>query len=226
MINVSSVAGRIAALGSGRLQHDQVGRGRVLRVAAPGGGAASSVRVTCIEPGLRRHRAPGPQREPDRASSGSRRCCEADRQGARGRSTSPTRSSTRSRSPAHVSINEMPGAAERPGTLSRGGPDASLLGAPVDRYTNVRDNVQAAWAQRRRRDGTTSARTASEGASRGMGLSLRDLAERSGVSAPMLSQVERGETSPTLADGRADRRRASISPSRSCFASTRAATWS
>src|ERR1700729_3977811 len=32
----------------------------------------------------------------------------------------------------------------------------------------------------------------------GMGLSLRDLALRSGVSAPMLSQVERGETSPTL----------------------------
>jgi len=31
-----------------------------------------------------------------------------------------------------------------------------------------------------------------------MALSLRDLAERSGVSAPMLSQVERGETSPTL----------------------------
>ena len=33
----------------------------------------------------------------------------------------------------------------------------------------------------------------------GMGYSLRDLAVRSGVSAPMLSQVERGETSPTLA---------------------------
>jgi transcriptional regulator with XRE-family HTH domain len=32
-----------------------------------------------------------------------------------------------------------------------------------------------------------------------MELSLRDLADRSGVSAPMLSQVERGETSPTLA---------------------------
>ena len=31
-----------------------------------------------------------------------------------------------------------------------------------------------------------------------MDYSLRDLAERSGVSAPMLSQVERGETSPTL----------------------------
>ena len=33
----------------------------------------------------------------------------------------------------------------------------------------------------------------------GMDYSLRDLAERSGVSAQMLSQVERGETSPTLA---------------------------
>jgi XRE family transcriptional regulator, regulator of sulfur utilization len=33
----------------------------------------------------------------------------------------------------------------------------------------------------------------------GLDLSLRDLADRSGVSAPMLSQVERGETSPTLA---------------------------
>jgi transcriptional regulator with XRE-family HTH domain len=32
-----------------------------------------------------------------------------------------------------------------------------------------------------------------------MGLSLRELARRSGVSAPMLSQVERGETSPTVA---------------------------
>src|SRR5689334_22265404 len=32
----------------------------------------------------------------------------------------------------------------------------------------------------------------------GMDLSLRELATRSGVSAPMLSQVERGETSPTL----------------------------
>jgi transcriptional regulator with XRE-family HTH domain len=32
-----------------------------------------------------------------------------------------------------------------------------------------------------------------------MGLSLRDLTERSGVSTPMLSQVERGETSPTIA---------------------------
>lgn len=32
----------------------------------------------------------------------------------------------------------------------------------------------------------------------GLNLSLRELADRCGVSAPMLSQVERGETSPTL----------------------------
>ncbi len=45
-----------------------------------------------------------------------------------------------------------------------------------------------------------------------MGLSLRDLAERSGVSAPMLSQVERGETSPTLAVAGEDRLRARPHP--------------
>src|SRR3954467_5057699 len=32
-----------------------------------------------------------------------------------------------------------------------------------------------------------------------MGLSLRDLAQRTGVSAPMLSRWDRGETGPTLA---------------------------
>jgi XRE family transcriptional regulator, regulator of sulfur utilization len=46
-------------------------------------------------------------------------------------------------------------------------------------------------------EGTVGARLKS--LREGMDLSLRDLAERSGVSAPMLSQVERGDTSPTLA---------------------------
>ena len=46
-------------------------------------------------------------------------------------------------------------------------------------------------------EGTVGARVRS--LREGMDLSLRDLAERSGVSAPMLSQVERGDTSPTLA---------------------------
>jgi transcriptional regulator with XRE-family HTH domain len=46
-------------------------------------------------------------------------------------------------------------------------------------------------------DGSVGARVKSLRES--MDLSLRDLSERSGVSAPMLSQVERGDTSPTLA---------------------------
>jgi XRE family transcriptional regulator, regulator of sulfur utilization len=46
-------------------------------------------------------------------------------------------------------------------------------------------------------EGTVGARVKS--LREAMNLSLRDLARRSGVSAPMLSQVERGETSPTLA---------------------------
>jgi transcriptional regulator with XRE-family HTH domain len=48
-----------------------------------------------------------------------------------------------------------------------------------------------------RSEGTVGARVKS--LREAMDLSLRDLAERSGVSAPMLSQVERGDTSPTLA---------------------------
>ena len=46
-------------------------------------------------------------------------------------------------------------------------------------------------------EGTVGARVKS--LREAMDLSLRDLADRSGVSAPMLSQVERGDTSPTLA---------------------------
>ncbi len=55
-----------------------------------------------------------------------------------------------------------------------------------------------------------------------MDLSLRDLAERSGVSAPMLSQVERGETSPTLQVRRGSRTGWSCG-CRSCCGSTRTA---
>ncbi len=47
------------------------------------------------------------------------------------------------------------------------------------------------------KDGSVGARVRS--LREAMDLSLRDLADRSGVSAPMLSQVERGDTSPTLA---------------------------
>ena len=59
-------------------------------------------------------------------------------------------------------------------------------------HTNVRDNVHGLFANGHAFG--SRIRHLREG----MDLSLRDLAERSGVSAPMLSQVERGETSPTL----------------------------
>src|SRR4051795_9476163 len=61
-------------------------------------------------------------------------------------------------------------------------------------HTEVRDNVRKAMSAGNRSFGLRL-RTLREG----MDLSLRDLADRSGVSAPMLSQVERGETRPTLA---------------------------
>jgi transcriptional regulator with XRE-family HTH domain len=51
----------------------------------------------------------------------------------------------------------------------------------------------------RERDGAPEVGARVRSLREAMSFSLRDLAERSGVSAPMLSQVERGETSPTLA---------------------------
>lgn len=64
--------------------------------------------------------------------------------------------------------------------------------------------MKAATSERRSAKGRPQADGSALGARvralrEAMGYSLRDLAERSGVSAPMLSQVERGETSPTLA---------------------------
>ena len=56
------------------------------------------------------------------------------------------------------------------------------------------------------------------------GLSLRDLARTAGVSAPMLSQVERGETSPTLAGGDEDRVRPRPDAVADCSAWTKSRT--
>ena len=72
-----------------------------------------------------------------------------------------------------------------------------LSSAPPTRRYTVRDNVQTVWRPRSSPSRSRSAR-GSATLREAMDLSLRDLAERSGVSAPMLSQVERGETSPTL----------------------------
>jgi transcriptional regulator with XRE-family HTH domain len=72
--------------------------------------------------------------------------------------------------------------------------------------TSVRDNVRPPMPSTETKppsstvvttDGAVGTRVKS--LREAMDLSLRDLAERSGVSAPMLSQVERGGTSPTLA---------------------------
>ena len=64
IVNVSSVAGRIAAGGVGGLQLHEVGRGRVLRGAAAGGRARQRARHV-HRAGLRGHGAPRPQQEPD-----------------------------------------------------------------------------------------------------------------------------------------------------------------
>jgi XRE family transcriptional regulator, regulator of sulfur utilization len=63
------------------------------------------------------------------------------------------------------------------------------------------DTVQRAQGKIERADDTLSAAVIGarlRALRESSDLSLRDLAARSGVSAPMLSQVERGETSPTL----------------------------
>jgi transcriptional regulator with XRE-family HTH domain len=68
---------------------------------------------------------------------------------------------------------------------------------PAHEDTFVRDNVRALVTATATDTPTLGARV--RALREAEGLSLRDLSERSGVSAPMLSQVERGETSPTVA---------------------------
>ncbi len=68
--------------------------------------------------------------------------------------------------------------------------------------TTVRDNVRGIMAtatQPQAADPIAAVGPRIRALREAMSLSLRDLADRSGVSAQMLSQVERGETSPTLA---------------------------
>jgi XRE family transcriptional regulator, regulator of sulfur utilization len=76
----------------------------------------------------------------------------------------------------------------------------------VEANTTVRDNVRTLMSTPTAKPSASATENGSapvgariKALRDAMGLSLRDLAERSGVSAPMLSQVERGETSPTLA---------------------------
>ena len=105
VINVSSVAGRIAALGSGVYNMTKwgvVGYSESLRQE----GALHRRPRHLRRAGLRRHRAQGHNKNPmvverDREDAG------ADRRRCSRRRTSPTRSSTRSSQPKHVTINEI-----------------------------------------------------------------------------------------------------------------------
>ena len=89
------------------------------------------------------------------------------------------------------------------------------------RQTVVRDNVQAMAVTDSHLTSPVALGARVRALREAMDLSLRDLAERSGVSAPMLSQVERGETSPTLQIGAPDRRMGWSCGSPSCCGSTR-----
>ena len=105
IVNVSSVAGRRRRARHRRLQHDQVGGGRVLGGAAPGGRSTSA----SASPASSRASSRPSFRATTRTrwwSSRSRRCARRSARCSRPR-TSPTRSSTPSRQPEHVSINEI-----------------------------------------------------------------------------------------------------------------------
>jgi transcriptional regulator with XRE-family HTH domain len=74
---------------------------------------------------------------------------------------------------------------------------AGRVAVPALQRTNVRDSVRSISTAVAPEHTPIGPRV--RALREAMALSLRDLADRSGVSAPMLSQVERGETSPTLA---------------------------
>ena len=105
IVNVSSVAGRRADAGAAVYNMTKFGVhafSEALRQEALHVG----VRVTVVAPGLRRHRAPGPQHRPGGApgdgrarASRSARCCSPR--------TSPTRSLYAVTRPPHVCLNEV-----------------------------------------------------------------------------------------------------------------------
>ena len=97
VVNVSSVAGRTAALGSGVYNMTKwgvVGYSESLRQE----GAMIGVRVTCVEPGFVETELQGHNTN-DTCSSRSRRCVSRPARSSR-RPTSPTRSSSPRRSPS------------------------------------------------------------------------------------------------------------------------------
>ena len=172
---MSSVAGRRADAGAAVYNMTKFGVhgfSEALRQEALHAG----VRVTVVAPGFVETELQGHNANPV-VKQAMERKPRADRRGAARRTTSRTPSCTRSRG------------------RSMSASTKSSCGQPSKRARNIQTYVITYNAVQLNGNFGARVRTLREA----MDLSLRDLAERSGVSAPMLSQVERGETSPTLA---------------------------
>ena len=105
VVNVSSVAGRTAALGSGVYNMTKwgvVGYSESLRQE----GAHLGVRVTCVEPGFVDTELQGHNTNP-MVHRADREDARGDRQGARGRRHRQRDRLRRSRSPSTSSVNEI-----------------------------------------------------------------------------------------------------------------------
>ena len=154
----------------------------------------ASVRVTCVEPGFVDTELQGHNENPV-VVDGDREDARADRRACSSADDIAQRDRLRGR----------PAAARQHQRDPRSGPTGA---DSAERRSHRRSYVITYSACQRRRRAPAEHAAIDRGRDRrprvralreAMGLSLRDLAERSGVSAPMLSQVERGETSPTLA---------------------------
>ena len=155
--------------------------------------------------GRRLRRAPGRASRPTSSMPPRAPTCARSRSRWRGRSararSSPSPSARRKRSRGHSrAVATGPAVAADATSCGR---VITLRARCADRRTRPYDG-----ARRRRATSARRVRALRDAA----GYSLRDLAERSGVSAPMLSQVERGETSPTLTVAAQDRRRPGPAP--------------
>ena len=110
----------------------------------------------------------------------------------------------RPRLPARADDARSAREAGRRAARRRGAADAAAIGGRSDRSSVVSsvityDRMAIAGEPRAiRYDADRRSAPRVRALREAMGLSLRELALRCGVSAPMLSQVERGETSPTL----------------------------
>ena len=186
IVNVSSVAGPLGELGVGRLQPHQVGGGGLLGGAAPGGAQLEHPRHR-VEPGFVDTELQGHNEHP-MVVEATEKMQRRDRQGARGRDIARAILYVVSQ-PEHVNINEV---------LIR--PTGQRALRTSHRIRDVRDTVRSSASRRQPNTALSPQSAPASGPCASRWASpCATWRERSGVSAPMLSQVERGEASPTLA---------------------------